>query len=140
MSKRTSFAPQIVPENNLDIKTINFSKWIPLLCAGAAAGVSIIALKEIQNIRKELNLKKEQEIGLSQKMESLEEQLKTITNFLKNGNGNSNVNSNVNGNVKQKTRIVPEIIKSVVPEPKEVNVINEDEYEEVEVTDDESED
>ena len=30
------------------------SKWVPLICAGTAVAVSIIAIKEIKNVRKEL--------------------------------------------------------------------------------------
>jgi multidrug efflux pump subunit AcrB len=70
----------------------NVSKWVPLICAGAAVGVSVIALKEIKNVRKELvNMKKEQIISkttgvpetLTRKIEELDEQLKKITEYLK---------------------------------------------------------
>jgi hypothetical protein len=126
------------------------AKWIPLICAGAAIGVSIIALKEIHNTRKELvNIKKEQmsppsennEI-LTKKMEFMDSQLAKITDYLRNQQrpNQSPVVPNV-----VKPSVKPEIIKNVVKiEPEEVKIINEiqeeeeDEYEEVEVTDDEN--
>ena len=118
------------------------AKWIPLICAGAAIGVSVIALKEIHNTRKELmNLKKEQLVPtgsgneiLAKKMELMESQLSKITEYLRN---------------QQRPMGPPppvrreEIIKkAIIPEPEEVKIINEqpdqDEYEEIEVTDDET--
>ena len=75
----------------------SFSKWVPLICAGAAVGVSVLALKEIKNVRKELmNMKKEQ-IGpvtdsapmdpeLAKKIELMDEQLRKITQYLANQN------------------------------------------------------
>ena len=42
------------------------AKWVPLICAGTAVGVSIIALKEIKNVRKEvLLMKKEQLVSVN---------------------------------------------------------------------------
>ena len=120
------------------------AKWMPLICAGAAIGVSIIALKEIHNTRKELvNIKKEQLAPQptndmhGKKMEFMESQLAKITDYLRNQQRPVN-------NVKQTYK--PEIIKNAVKiEPEEVKIINDpedpedpDEYEEVEVTDDEN--
>ena len=113
------------------------SKWIPLLCAGAAAGVSIIALKEIKNVRKELIiLKKDQgsksiNDEMNKRMKTMEDQLKLLTDFI----------------TKDKVEKQPEIVKNVVKESnvpikiinKEDKIINNDEYEEIEVTDDEAE-
>lgn len=107
-----------------------FSKWVPLICAGAAVGVSILALKEIKNVRKELMvLKKENVItgnsdpGLSEKVDRMDEQLRKITEYL----------------VKSKEKpkdVLKEVIKT---EPKDVKIINndEEEVEYEEVTDDE---
>ena len=40
------------------------ARWVPLICAGAAVGVSVIALKEIKNVRKDLmNMKKDQPVN-----------------------------------------------------------------------------
>ena len=118
-------SPTIVPE-----VSSNLTKWIPLLCAGAAAGISIMALKEIKNVRNELiHLKKDNntkgnDSELTKKMELLEEQLKTITDYLKNKD-----------TVDKRKNI---IIKNVIPqEEQEVKIIDNDEYEEIEVTDDE---
>ena len=53
-----------IPKIDVDAATIvgsktsnimnTVSKWVPLICAAAAVGVSVIALKEIKNVRKEL--------------------------------------------------------------------------------------
>lgn len=114
------------------------SKWIPLICGAAAIGVSIFALKEIHNTRRELmNLKKEQLTGgdneiISKKMEIMESQLSKITEYLRNQQRPTN------------PPIIPKKepeIKPVKVEPETVQIINEtqeDEYEEIEVTDDES--
>ena len=113
-----------------------FSKWVPLICAGAAVGVSVLALKEIKNLRKELIIMKKDSItgstntDINKQVERMDEQLRKITEYL----------------VKQKEKKehVPKkevhIITNAVPE-KEINIINEDdeEVEYVEVTDDEEE-
>ena len=141
MSKRTIFPAKVVPE--IETNYNNLVKWIPLLCAGAAAGISIIALKEIKSIKNEiLTLKsKGSDSELNKKMENMEEQLKTITNYLKN-----------KSELPKRTPQVPKVsesppspppkentvIKNVIKEQPEVKIINEDEYEEVEVTDDET--
>ena len=103
-----------------------------MICAGAAVGVSILALKEIKNVRKELMvLKKENVItgntdpGLSEKVDRMDEQLRKITEYL----------------VKNKEKpkdVLKEVIKT---EPKDVKIINndEEEVEYEEVTDDEEE-
>ena len=105
----------------------SLSKWVPLICAGAAVSVSILALKEIKNVRKEmLTMKKEQggSDDVIKKMELMDVQLKKITEFLQK---------------KQK------VVKSAVADNQdsEIRIVNgsvtEIEYEEVEVTDDEEE-
>ena len=140
MSKRTIFPAKIVPE--IETNYNNLVKWIPLLCAGAAAGISIIALKEIKNIKNEiitLKVKGSDNSELNKKMENMEEQLKTITSYLKSKN-----------ELPKRTPQIPQqqplplpkeniIIKNIIKEPSEVKIINEDEYEEIEVTDDEAE-
>jgi hypothetical protein len=110
--------------------TSNMAKWIPLICAGAAFGVSIIALKEIKNVRKELINFKHPTVdsGLNKRIQTMDDQLTKITEYLKNNQSNG-------------------IIKKVPLPKKQVTIINEpgpeivsDEFEEVEVTDSESED
>ena len=108
------------------------AKWVPLICAGAAVGVSVMALKEIHNVRKELVLAKK-ELGhndeLGKRMELMEQQLKSISDFMKNSKP------------KPKVRSRSPIIKQVVDPG--VRIVNENvqenfdtnEYEEVEVTD-----
>ena len=138
--------PQVMqkPDDNL-MKMA--AKWIPLVCAGAAVGVSVIALKEIHNTRKELvNIKKEQLTApsggnevLAKKMELMESQLAKITEYLRN----SQRPMGPPPPPPQPVRREEFIKKAVVKEPEEVKIINEthdpDEYEEVEVTDDETE-
>ena len=110
-----------------------FSKWVPLICAGAAVGVSVLALKEIKNLRKELIVMKKDsntDTELSKQVERMDEQLRKITEYL----------------VKQKEKKVVKkqspVIRNASPQQKieEVNIVNDDEDEEVEyveVTDDE---
>ena len=135
--------PPVPQTATVDIKPVNVmgtvSKWVPLICAGAAVGVSIMALKEIHNVRKELVLAKKELKGsddLTKRMEMMEQQLKTISEFIKNS--------------KPKPAPPPpvpkkSILKQVVENAPEVRIINENEkydsneYEEVEVTDDEAE-
>jgi hypothetical protein len=107
----------------------SFSKWVPLICAGAAVGVSVLALKEIKNVRKELmNLKKDSSENkgvdpqLVDKIELMDEQLRKITQYLANQNKPSPIIKNA---VKEDVKIVNEQEEEV-------------EYEELEVTDDES--
>ena len=125
MSRKVNFK---TPEIETEITSLsNLSKWIPLLCAGAAAGISIIALKEIKNIRSELVTIKSTKNGngdLDKRMLMMEEQFKILTDFIKN---------------KESVNKKSEIIKNAVRESENVNIINSDEYEEVEVTDDEVE-
>jgi hypothetical protein len=67
------------------------SKWIPLLCAGAAVGVSVIALKEIKNVRKDLialNLQKTNtpppaiDNSVLEKIKQMDTQLIKISEYL----------------------------------------------------------
>ena len=120
-------------------------KWLPFICAGTAVGVSILALKELKKIKSEMSvLKNQQNVVkmdpmLNKKMDQLEEQLKKINEYLMNNNPKN-----------------PKIIRNAVPDLlKEVKIINEsdekfenvnvenvednNEYEEIEVTDDENE-
>jgi len=136
MSKK--FKTPGIESPNLDILTkpeMSFAKWLPLLAAGAAAGVSLIALKEIKSVRNEiLIMKKEQSSGVSdeltKKIHLMESQLQDITDFLKNGNTKAAPNA--------PSKVVKNVVKE---ELKPVNIVNdnEDEYEEVEVTDHEDE-
>jgi len=129
VSKKINFkAPEIETVTATKTTISTLSRWIPLVCAGAAAGVSIIALKEIKNVRRELiTLKKEQakpvNDELSKRMQAMEDQLKILSEFIKN---------------KESVSKESEIIRNAVKVPTEtVKVINGEEYEEVEVTDDE---
>ena len=130
---------QKVPEG---IKSSAVTKWLPFICAGAAVGVSILALKELKKIKSEMVVVKNQQPivksdpTLNLKMDQLEDQLKKINEYLMNNNPKN-----------------PKIIRNAVPDLlKEVKIINEsdekfenvnvenvednNEYEEIEVTDD----
>jgi hypothetical protein len=126
--------PFKVPETSeaVTTKVNSLVKWIPLVCAGAAAGVSIMAFQEIKNIRKDMTaMKKEQNnplseecLNLNKRIENIESQMKIIANFVKN---------------KEEPKVVKNVVKQE-PTPSVTTIINEDEYEEVEVTDDEPDD
>jgi len=108
------------------------SKWIPLICAGAAAGVSIIALQEIKKVRKELVIIKKEQCSsgvsdeVNKRMENIENQMKILTDYLKPQEKKV---------VKETTK---EVMKEVIKEEPTIRIINNEEYEEIEVTDDEA--
>jgi len=121
--------------------TLNsFSKWVPLICAGTAVGVSILALKEIKNVRKELIALKKESVAvekgqpdqeLADRIERMDEQLKKITQYLANQNKSSPIVKNV---IPKENQVPVKIINDSPPTEEDV------EYEEQEVTDDEAED
>ena len=159
----TPKVPQI-PETLTKSKT-TITKFLPFICAGAAVGVSILALKELKKIKSEMVLVKHQQTTnqnkpattvdpvVSKKMEQLEEQLKRVNLYLANKNA---PRSNANGN-----KIIKNVLKVDVPD--DIKILNDNppptprvfpangnieidieddeviEYEEVEVTDDEGE-
>ena len=134
MRKPPSFTKSVpVPDIDVQTTTSNISKWIPLIFAGAAAGVSIVALNEIKNVRKEIiTLKKEQNGNslneeLNKRMENMEAQLQLLADFVQNKEKITK-ESNIIRNVVNQSEIPP------------VHIINGEEYEEVEVTDDEADD
>jgi hypothetical protein len=158
MSSKTSFkAPKVVPNvvpnvipnavpkiPGIETTTPFISKvtkFLPIICAGAAVGVSILTLKEMKKLQSELiavktqNHTKEDHVEkeqLSKKLAQFEEQLKRINGYLANNN--------------PKDR---KIIKNAMKVPANVNIINQpepanaefdkNEYEEIEVTDSEGE-
>jgi len=156
MSKKMPSSFPTSPSLDLKSKSLsNLYKWVPLLCAGAAAGVSIIALKELKNVKNELvSLKSEkfEDTGLHKRLETLEDQIKMISEYIKNGNPQQIPQQQIpqpqppQPHFYNKSKVnAPSIIKNAVPEQKKVTIINEPEemeegveYEEVEVTDDEA--
>ena len=94
MKSATPKMPTVTPlpshPPQVSLKSSNGStitKFLPFICAGAAVGVSILALKELKKIKAEMVLVKNQQNNvqvskpttdplLSKKMEQLEEQLK----------------------------------------------------------------
>jgi len=102
-------------------------RWLPFICAGAAAGISIVALQELKAMRKELVAVKAQApqpSDFNKRMDTMERQLKMLADFVEN---------------KQKITKESDVIRNVVSETDNVRIINDEEYEEVEVTDDEEE-
>ena len=123
------------------------AKWVPLICAGTAVGVSIIALKEIKNVRKEvLLMKKEQLVSvnnteLTEKIERMDEQLRKITEYLTNQNKSKPTNSKNENVINQALKKnVVNIINDDVDdsEREELSDDEKEELVEVEVTDDEN--
>jgi hypothetical protein len=164
-------ASSTIPGNNATISTApkkdivsNIVKWIPLLFAGAAVGVSILALKEIKNVRKELiSLKKESMSNVKEnqlgdpeflkRIELMDEQIRKISKYLasmennqgkNNGNqANSNSNqansngnqTNSNGNIQLNKMNIKKVINEE-PEP-EIKVKTEEKIESKEQDDEE---
>jgi len=94
-SNSESSVPDISLEQAKPVSSFasSLSKWVPLICAGAAIGVSVIALKEIKNIRKDIiEMKKNPEGGSSvdvnviNKINEMDAQLIKISEFLANEN------------------------------------------------------
>ncbi len=131
MDKRGSSRIKIADISSPSIESDALSKWLPFVFAGGAVGIALFALIELKNTKKEITNKFNENKNIENKMEILEAQLKDISNHLK-------INSN-----KPQPRHTPPKSKKVIVEPEaepEINIINdEDEYEEVEVTDDEEE-
>jgi len=122
-----------MPELSSESKS-NLVKWVPFICAGAALGVGIVALREMKNIQSEIAVIKRE--NNTQKLEKIEEQIFYITNYI---NEKRNKKENKQNSVKKETPPPPPIVeKDLNIIEQEINIINEDEYEEVEVTDDES--
>ena len=161
--KKISSTP---PSNNISTTTVgpkkdlvgSIVKWIPLLFAGAAVGVSILALKEIKNVRKELiSLKKESMSNVKEnqlgdpeflkRIELMDEQIRKISKYLasmennqgkNNGNQASNSNSNQansNGNIQLNKMNIKKVINEE-PEP-EIKVKTEEKIESKEQDDEE---
>lgn len=143
MSSATKSVPQVKPKIEAKMGGSIVNKFIPFICAGAAVGVSILALKELKKIKNEMLLVKNKQSmvpnnvvktdpEMVKKMDRFESEFKKINEYLMNNNPKN-----------------PKIIKNVLKqEPlKEIKIINEPvkiieqesdvEYEEVEVTDDE---
>jgi len=145
------------PQKNISetVKTTAgvLSKWVPLICAGTAVAVSIIAIKEIKNVRKEVMLMKKEQLTvvtnsstktLTEKIERMDEQLKKITEYLTN-------QSKMKTETKNNTKSEKIINQAVKKKAEKINIINEDSPEseepdseseeevEIEVTDDEKE-
>jgi hypothetical protein len=99
-----------------DLEIDSLSKWVPLICAGGAVALSIYVLNEMAETKKELLALKKSD-RFDKKIKHLEEIISKLS-------------------VKKE----PFIKKAAPPEEPEVNIINdpEEEYEEVEVTDDEA--
>jgi len=138
---------KIVPDVPTEVTTAStgsgLTKWVPIILAGAALGVSVVAIKELKNVRKELTVMKNTDNNseLIKRMELMDQQLLKISEFLSQQKG-SNPAPPPTPTPKKKSSLGNNY-------PINVNVVNEQplnkleevvEYEEVEVTDSESED
>ena len=124
----------VTPDTNpvASSTTSMIARWLPFICAGAAAGISIVALQEIKAMRKELvavKTRAPQPTDFDKRMGNMERQLKMLADFIENKENVTNITKE------------SEVIRNVVKESFEDNVriINDEEYEEIEVTDDEAE-
>jgi len=138
--------PSVVPKKNIaeTVKTTAsvISKWVPLICAGTAVAVSIIAIKEIKNVRKEVMLMKKEQLTvvsnspnktLTEKIERMDEQLKKITEYLTN-------QSKLKTETKSSKKSEKVINQAVKKKTEKVNIINEDSPESEEPDSEDSED
>ena len=99
-------------------------KWAPLVCAGVALGIGVLALNEIRSMKDDFVNKKTDNSEITKKMENMDTQMKKMNEYLAKKDSNP---------------VIKAVLKTDVPAP--VNVVNyesQEEYEEVEVTDDEA--
>jgi len=128
------------------------SKWIPLICAGTAVAVSVIAIKEIRNVRKDVMLMKKEQLTLvtnlpnktlNEKIERMDEQLKRITEYLTNQNKKTSDDVKPEKIIKQAVKKKVEKVNIINSEKDDIDEESSDDEEEVEieieVTDDEKE-
>jgi hypothetical protein len=118
------------------------TKWIPLIFAGAAIGVSILALKEIKNVRKELILLKKEASSndspedplIYKKIELMDEQLKKISKYIsslennKSNFTNQQSNTPVVNRVINKEPVIPIVHKNTEPVIKKEIVLEQPEF------------
>ena len=99
MSSATKTFNQAKPNKIADAKTgaSVVTKFIPFICAGAAVGVSILALKELKKIKNEMLLVKNKQSTVNnnvvktdpeliKKMDRFETEFKKINEYLMNNN------------------------------------------------------
>jgi hypothetical protein len=143
--KRPTFkVPESMDPTPVVKKASSLYQWLPLICAGAATGVSIVALQEIKNLRKEVITIKKENGGspeetrkISKRIENMEHQLKSLADFIKNKDRAERVSQSIKSVLKETEGVVKDVAQE---EPPNVRIINNEEYEEIEVTDDEIED
>ena len=150
MSSAPKSVPQVKPKIESKTGVSMVTKLVPFICAGAAVGVSILALKELKKIKNEMLLVKNKQSTVPtnvvkpdpemvKKMDRFEIEFKKINEYLMNNNPkNPKIIKNVlkPEPVKGINKIINEpevVVKPVVEQESDV------EYEEVEVTDDEEE-
>ena len=117
-------SPEILSNKNKILG--NLSKWIPLVCAGAAVGVSILALKEIKNVRRELiELKNDQILSnsnlgsqsfdpeLLKRIELMDEQIVKISKYL-GTQQNKEKKPKINKVINEEPEIILEKVKEVI--------------------------
>jgi hypothetical protein len=143
--RRPTFkVPEAMGSTEVVEKSSSLVSWIPLICAAAAAGISIFTLNEISKLRTEIidnNNETNSELNevLSRRMESMEFQLNKLTSFIKNRNEIEQNSKTIKKSVETPE---PGLVRNVIVKDSKENgiqIINGEEYEEVEVTDDDEE-
>jgi hypothetical protein len=124
-------------------------KWLPIICAGSAIGIGVIALKEIKNVKMQMKMTASggSSDELLKRMEIMEKQLNKISDYVKQPKPVFHAppppaQPNPHRQQQVPKQQAPVIVKNVPTPPKEVKIINSEveeyEYEEIEVTDDEA--
>ena len=125
-------------------------KWLPIICAGSAIGIGVIALKEIKNVKMQMKMTSPggSSDELMKRMEIMEKQLNKISDYVKQPKPVFHAppqpppQPNPHRQQQVPKQQAPVIVKNVPTPPKEVKIINNEveeyEYEEIEVTDDEA--
>ena len=162
MKKSSRHSIQSQPSLEMEVEGSSVSmiaKWTPFLCAGAALGLGILALKEIKSLKKDVSAFKNNAEGGSResdgvalkKMEAMDIQIRKISQYLAAqsvtqcepvttniGEIKNNIKKNIKASLGKNelgNNSVEPVKRVVNEEPVEEE---ESEYEEEEVTDDEN--
>jgi hypothetical protein len=111
--------PSVSSVDGLDTEGL-LSKWAPLILGGGAVAVGIYAIKKLQESNTTTT-------KLMNELKSINQRINTMDSFIKTPTKN-----------RSPSPPVARKVEISVPEPP-ITIINGDEYEEVEVTDDEQE-
>ena len=129
--------PMNIPKKEIIPSNISnaINRWVPLLLSATAIGVTIIALKEIKNVRKELvNFKKESfennpsDPNIIKKMEMMDEQIRKISKYISVMESSKNIPSTYNNqqNNQNNTKNKNVVFNKVINKEDHVNNIKEE--------------